>query len=121
VKKSERVEQLKGVDKHHPHIVDYEWQKYPSKSLSGSCGFCDICDMNRHLHKKVTYYIAVFKFKSQNILCLTHYMKMKYFKCLPYSVGRCYHGMAHPQVVGVGDGFQLWRVVASNLQCLSNI
>jgi hypothetical protein len=46
---------------------------------------------------------------------------MKYFKSSPREVDRCYHGMAHPQVVGLRDVFQLWRVVASNLLCLGNI
>lgn len=61
---SERMKQLKGVDENHPHIVEYVWQTYPSKSLSGSCGSCDTYNMNRNLHNKIIYYIAVFEFKA---------------------------------------------------------
>jgi uncharacterized membrane protein len=76
----ERVKQLKGVDDHHSHNVEYEWQTYPLKSSSRFCSSCDTCDMNRNLHKKIMYYIAVFEFKALNVLYLTHYIKMKYFK-----------------------------------------
>jgi hypothetical protein len=63
MEESERVKQLKDVDEHHPHIIEYEWQTYPSKSFSWFCSSCDTCDMNRNLHKKIMYYIAVFDFK----------------------------------------------------------
>ena len=55
-------------------------------------------------------------------LCLTIFINIIRNALNVHHVKRSrYHGMAHAQVVYVRDVFQLWRLFANNLLCLSNI